>query len=115
MQLHTICDHLGEAFGEIGRIDCQSQTLPGVRIHHAQDPNPPSALHRIVHKIQRNQYKSSCNGAPFTGAGLAELRLRLRSDLISIEKNQEIKQRFRDRALPGLAFALTKPLGATRI
>ena len=34
-------------------IHFQSQTLPRVRIHHTQHPDRPSALHRIMHKIQR--------------------------------------------------------------
>ena len=33
-------------------VHFQSQTLPRVGIHHAQHPDRPSALHRIVYKIQ---------------------------------------------------------------
>ena len=35
------------------RIHFQGQTLPRVCIHHAQHPDRPSALHRIVQKVQR--------------------------------------------------------------
>ena len=35
------------------RIHFQRQTLARIRIHHAQHPARPPALHRIVHEIQR--------------------------------------------------------------
>src|SRR3984957_4792757 len=45
---HTSDSPAGKA-----RIHFQSQALSRVRIHHAQHPDRPSALHRIMHKIQR--------------------------------------------------------------
>ena len=35
------------------RVHFQSQTLSRVRIHHAQYPDSPATLHRIVQKVQR--------------------------------------------------------------